>query len=85
MLLASGKTRHDSPVTRDGRRTIVRLVRTARRTKVLGAIAGLLVGGVGLGLLLTHAAQTAGTVLTVVGLGFAGTMLASLWTYKSQD
>ena len=52
---------------------------------MLGAVAGLIVGLGGLASLLAHASEPWGTILLVAGLGFAGTMLASLYIYRSQN
>lgn len=63
----------------------MRAVNTTPRTKLLGAVAGLLVGAVGVALVLAHAGQPLGTILIVAGLGFGGAMLASLWIFRHQD
>ena len=61
------------------------VVVTSNQTKVLGAIAGLIVCGTGVVWLLVQGPEPFGTVLAVVGGGLTASLLASLWIYRSRQ
>jgi hypothetical protein len=59
-------------------------VRTSGRTKIAWAAAGVIVFTVGVGWLLLRGPQPFGEVLTILGGGFAASLLASAWIYRNQ-
>jgi hypothetical protein len=57
-------------------------MRTPDRTKIIGAICGLIVCAIGVRWLLVQGPEPFGTILTMAGAIFAASLLVSLWIYR---
>jgi hypothetical protein len=57
---------------------------TPGRTRIIGAICGLIVCAIGVGWLLFRGPQPFGTILSMAGAIFAASLIVSWWIYRSQ-